>query len=181
MEIRSEATIRYPLERVWRTWRDRLPEIAKYNPDIREIVTVSRAERDGRVELHNEWASAAEVPPIAAKLLKPDQLRWDDHAVWDDATHTATWRIVTRAFTEAVKCTGTTRFFPLPSGDTRVLLEGALEIDLREIPGVPKFLAGTIGPQVERFVVGMIAPNLEKMNTAGERLLDDEPTAGRGA
>lgn len=173
MEIRSESLIPYPRERVYRAFRDQLPEIVKYSPDIRELTVHSRTERDGVVSLHNEWVSAADVPPIAAKLIRPDQLRWDDYAEWDDAAFTTAWTIKPRAFTEAVRCTGTNRFLE-EGGSTRLIAEGTLDIDLREIPGVPKFLAGTLGPQVERFIVGLITPNIQQINGSIQKFLDDQ-------
>jgi hypothetical protein len=172
LEIKSESKIHYPRERVWLAYRDRLPEIAKYNRDIKEILVLSRTESGPIVELHNEWASAAEVPPVASKLLRPEQLRWDDFARWDGDTYVCDWTIRTRAFTDAVTCVGRNAF--LEDGDgTRVVLTGDFAIDLNEIPGVPKFLASTIAPQVEKFIVSLITPNLERINESLEKFLDD--------
>ena len=37
---------------------------------------------------------------------------------------------------------------------------------------VPRFLAGTLAPQVEKFVVVLVRPNLEQMNVSLGRYLD---------
>lgn len=171
MEIRSETRIHHPREAVFRAYRDRMPEIAAYLPDIKEVIVRERVESGATVRLHNEWVSDRDVPSFAAKILKPEYLRWDDHAAWHEDRFVCEWQIRTRAFTEAVTCNGTNTF--VADGDgTRVVLAGKLEIDLREIPGVPRLLAGTIAPQVEKFIVSLIQPNLEQTNRAVERWLD---------
>ena len=54
------------------------------------------------------------------------------------------------------------------------MLEGDLKIDLKKIPGVPRLLAGRMGPQVEKFIVSLISPNLQKVNDSLQRYLDDQ-------
>jgi hypothetical protein len=171
MEIRSESRIKYPRDQVYRTYRDRLPEIAKYIPDIREIVVKSREETADRVKLHNEWVAEREIPAFAQAVLKPEHLRWDDHAEWHDDEHYVAWTLKTRAFTDAVRCSGRNTFLEDGAG-TRVVLTGELAIDLKEIPGVPGFLAKRIAPQVEKFIVSLVTPNLERVNASIERFLD---------
>ena len=52
------------------------------------------------------------------------------------------------------------------------MLQGQLHIDLRDIRGVPSFVAKRLAPRLESFIVGMIAPNLEQVNRSIERFLD---------
>jgi hypothetical protein len=171
MEIRSESRIKYPRDQVYRAYRDRLPEIAKYIPDIREIVVKARDETPAGPKLHNEWIADREVPSFAQAILKPEQLRWDDLAEWHDDEHYVAWTLKTRAFTDAVRCSGRNTFLEDGAG-TRVLLTGDLAIDLKEIPGVPSFLAKRLAPQVEKFIVSLVTPNLERVNASIERFLD---------
>jgi hypothetical protein len=42
MRIHSESIVRHPRERVFKAYRDELPEIAAYMSDIREIRIVNR-------------------------------------------------------------------------------------------------------------------------------------------
>jgi nitrogen fixation protein len=172
MEIRSESRIHHPRDVVFAAYRDRLPEIAAYIPDIKEIVVESREQADGIVELHNVWVSDREIPSFARAILEPEYLRWDDFATWRNAEWACDWSIRTRAFTDAVVCGGRNQFFEDGRG-TRVLLSGDLTIRLKEIPGVPKFLAPRIAPQVEKFIVSLITPNLEAVNRSLQRFLDD--------
>lgn len=174
MEIKSESRILYPREVVYRAYRDRLPEVAAYIPDIKAVVVKQRREDDGSVvRLQNEWISDAEVPAFARRFLSSEMLRWDDFATWDEKVFACDWRIKTRAFTDAVTCGGRNLFVADGPNATRVVLSGDLKIDLKEIPGVPKFLAGTVGPQVEKFIVSLITPNLVRVNESLGRFLDE--------
>lgn len=173
MQIFSESRIPYPREQVYLAYRDRLPEIAMYIPDIREIIVHSRKDGDAAVTLHNEWVSQGEVPKMVQHIIKPEHLRWDDFAEWNDAESHVDWTIKTKAFTEAVTCKGRNEI--LADGDTTVVrLTGELNIALKGIPGVPAFLAKRLAPQVEKFIVSLITPNLEKVNQSIERFLDAE-------
>jgi hypothetical protein len=171
MEIRSESRLHHPVEAVFLAFRDHMPEVAAYIPDIKQVVVQSRKEEGDVVHLHNEWVAGAEVPAVAARFIKPEQLRWDDFAVWFASDRHCEWTIRTRVFTDAVRCSGQTRL--IADGDaTRVALIGALELDLSDIQGVPSFLGRRIAPQIEAFVVSLIKPNLERTNEAIGRFLD---------
>lgn len=174
MRIHTESLIRHPQEAVYRAYRDRLPEIAAYIPDVKEIVVHSRDEIEGGVKIHNEWIADREVPAFARAFLKPEMLRWDDYAEWQDADHMVRWSLKLRVFTDSVRCSGTNSFRKVDDGSTKVVLEGDLDIDLKSIPGVPKFLAGTLKPQVEKFIVSLITPNLERVNESLQQFLDEQ-------
>ncbi|MCB9679530.1 MAG: DUF2505 family protein [Alphaproteobacteria bacterium] len=173
MEIRSESRLHHSVDKVFEAYRDRLPEVAAFVPDIREINVLSRKEDGDTVTLHNEWVSDRDVPKVASKILKPEHLRWDDFATWHTSDHHCEWVIKMRAFTDAVDCSGTTRL--VGDGDaTRVVLQGTLDLDLRDIPGVPAFLGSRLAPQIEKFIVSLITPNLERTNAAIGRFLDSQ-------
>lgn len=172
MLIHSASVIHHPLERVYRAYRDELPQIADFMPNVRGVEIAAREVRAGGVNLHNVWTGKGEIPKVAQGIIKPDMLRWDDFAEWDDTTTTAQWRLRIRVFTESFKCAGSTRLQADGPARTRVTLSGNLEISVKDIPGVPRFLAGTISPQVEKFIIGMVTPNLEETNRALERYLD---------
>ncbi len=176
MEIRSESRIAHPRHAVYRAYRDRLPEIAAYIPDIRKILVHSREEGDGTLVLHNEWLADTEIPKVAKSFIGPEQLRWDDFATWDDGAHHVDWRIRTKVFPDSVHCTGRNSFIEDGPDACIVRLAGILRIELKQIPGVPRFLARRITPQVESFIVKMITPNLEQVNRSIGRYLDESGT-----
>ena len=172
MRIHSESKISHPQPIVYAAYRDRLSEIAAYMDDIKEIVVIERTEGDEVVKIHNEWISERDIPRFARKFIKPEMLRWDDFAEWKDAEGKVYWQIKLRVFTDQVTCSGTNSFREDGAG-TKVVLEGDLDIDLKNIPGVPKLLAGGIKPQLEKFIVSLITPNLEKVNQSLQVFLDD--------
>lgn len=172
MQIHASSIIHHPLDRVYRAYKDELPLIAPYMPDIKEIRVLSREDLPDGPKLHNEWTGKTEIPKVAQGIVKPEMVKWDDFATWHDSGTYCEWRIATRFFTENVKCGGTNRFTADGPGRTRVTLSGTLDVSLKDIPGVPRFLAGTIAPQIEKFIIALITPNLEKVNKSLERYLD---------
>ncbi len=173
MRIHSQSVIHHPRREVYEAYRDRLSEVAAYIPDIREIRVASREPGEGVLKLHNIWVAEREVPSFARAIIKPDMLRWDDFAEWRDAEHRVYWRLRVGAFTEAVTCSGTNSFAVIDERSSRVTLEGDLQIDLGKVRGVPRLMAGRLGPKVERFVVSLITPNLERVNESLGDYLDD--------
>lgn len=174
MEIRSESHIHHPLDRVYQTYRDRLPELAPLIPDIREIRVLRRHEREGGLDLVNLWIPSREPPRAVQGVLKPELIRWEDHASWDDAAHHVDWRLVIPAWPDRVRCAGRNAFFAEGPARTRVVLTGELRIDATNFPGVPAFLTRSIGPAIERFIVELITPNLVRVNQSLEQFLDRE-------
>jgi S-adenosylmethionine:diacylglycerol 3-amino-3-carboxypropyl transferase len=173
MQIQSESRIAHPLEMVFPVYRDRLPEVVPYIPDISAIRVLAREEGGGLVRLHNEWVSDREVPSVVSKFIKPEHLCWDDHATWNNAETACDWVLKTRAFTEAVSCTGRTAL--VAEGDhTLVRLTGEFALDVAKIRGVPAFLARRLAPQLEKFIVSLVTPNLERVNESLEAFLDEQ-------
>jgi hypothetical protein len=173
VDIKSEARIHHPREAVFKAYRDQLCDIIVYNDDIQEVIIESREENGDIVTLHNVWVSDRDVPAVASKILKPEHLRWDDYATWNGKEYYCDWTIKTRAFTDSVTCSGRNTF--VDEGDsTRVVLSGKLDIDLKSIPGVPRFLAGRMAPKLEKFIVNLITPNLERVNTCLQQFLDEK-------
>jgi hypothetical protein len=174
MKIHSESRIHHPLEQVYACYRDKLPQIAPYTKDIREIIVNSREELAQGPKIHNIWVADRDIPKIAQGIVKPDMLRWDDFAQWNDDAKYVDWRLNIPAFPDQVKCSGRNAFFADGPDTTRVVLTGDLEINVKKIPGVPRLLAGRIAPKLEAFIVMLITPNLEKVNQSLELYLDDK-------
>lgn len=172
MQINASSVIHHPRERVYRAYRDELPRIAPFMENIKEIVVKDRKDRPGGVKLHNEWSGKGEIPKVVQGIIKPEMVKWDDFADWDDNAWLCNWHIKLRVFTENMKCSGTNRFEEVGPNATRVNLAGTLDVSLKDIPGVPRILAGTIAPQVEKFIIAMIRPNLEQVNASLGKYLD---------
>lgn len=171
MEISASSLVRHPRDRVYQAYRDELPQIAAYMPNVKKVEVTSREVLPGAVKLHNVWYGKGEIPKVAQHVVKPDILMWDDWAHWHDDGTWCEWRIGLRVFNDKFKCSGTNHI-SAEGPHARVTLRGNLEIDLRDIPGVPRLLAGTLRPQIEAFIVKLIRPNLEETNVALGRYLD---------
>lgn len=178
MQIHSSSVIRHPRERVYTAYRDEMSAVVPYMPNIKEIIVRARTERPGGVTLHNEWVGKGEIPRVAQGIVSPEMLRWDDHAEWDNGAYSCRWKLKVRVFTDSVRCEGTTRMTEEGPDATRVELSGTLDINLRDIPGVPRLLAGKLAPAVEKFIIALITPNLEQVNASLARYLD--ASQGRG-
>ncbi|MEN9787800.1 MAG: hypothetical protein RLZZ299_3064 [Pseudomonadota bacterium] len=172
MQIHASSVLQHPRARVFQAFRDEMPNVAAFMPNVKEIVVRSRTEEGAVTRIHNEWVGKGEIPKAAQGIVKPEMLRWDDHAEWNSQTFACAWTLKLRVFTDNVKCFGRTVLAEEGPSATRVTLTGELELDMRDIPGVPRFLAGTLAPQVEKFVVALVRPNLEQMNVSLGRYLD---------
>lgn len=170
--IQVEDVINYPLEQVYAVQRDKMAQLDSYLPNIESITVESRKEIDGGVELVNVWKAApSEIPAVARSFVKPEMLQWTDYARWDDASSLCHWRLEIGFLKEQIKTSGTTRFEKLDERRTRVTIDGNLEVNAASIPGVPRLLAGRIGPEVEKFVIKLVTPNLKGVNRGVEQFL----------
>lgn len=174
MKIHSESVLNHPRDRVYAAYRDRLPELAAYIPDVKRIDQVSRQDRDGVARIHNVWIADREIPKVMQVVVKPEMLQWDDHAEWIASSWSCRWTLKLKVFTESVTCGGVNTFAEEGTGRTRMVIGGDLDIDLANMRGVPRLLAPTLKPQIEKFIVSLITPNLERVNVALERFLNDQ-------
>ena len=160
MKLEVSAEIPFPRLAVFTVYRDKLPELVKYLPNVRSITQVSRSEDGPTVKLLNRWMGGGEIPSMVRKFLSEDLLQWDDFADWHLDRITCDWRTVVPAFKDAVDCSGHNRYDELGPSLTRLTISGHLDVDASKVKGVPRFLTGTIGPAVEAFLVAAIKPNL---------------------
>jgi len=159
MKVEADTFIDFPRELVFRTYRDRLPELVPHLPNVKEIRVESRSDEGPISQLVNRWEANADVPKMARSVVKPEMMVWLDHARWDEAAWTCDWRIEHATFREQVHCQGRNHY--VADGDrTRLEIRGEISVDATRIPGVPRMLAGTLAPVIERFIVQTIRPNL---------------------
>jgi hypothetical protein len=171
--MRLDTSVEIPFRRddVYAVYRDRLVELVKYLPNVREIVCVSRVEEGTTSKMLNRWKGGADIPAVVRKILSEDLLVWDDHALWHSPEFTCEWRTVVPAFKDAVDSSGRNRFEEIGAERTRVVITGDLKVDAAKVKGVPRFLAGTVGPAVEAFLVASVKPNLVSVAKGVEEFL----------
>lgn len=166
--------IPFPIDQVFKTHRDKLPDMVDYMPNIDKIVVESRDEDGDEVHLINIWhAAETEVPGVARPFIKPELLRWTDRATWNEDEHTVEWNIELGFLPDAITCRGFNEFEEF-DGITRITMEGELIVDAAKIPGVPRLLAKKLGGAVEKFVVGLIEPNLRETNKIVSRYMSED-------
>lgn len=173
MKLNGRSKLSFPRDVVFRAYRDRLPEVVPFLPNVRSIDVTERHEDGPRTSLLNVWHAKGEIPPVAQKFLKPEMLAWTDRAVWDESTLVATWTIETHALPGVVKCEGRTLFHAEADGGTTMEIDGELEIDMSKAP-IPRLLASTFRPLVERIIVAALTPNLVQVGDSVEKFLQSQ-------
>jgi hypothetical protein len=160
MEIHADAHIPFPRDVVFKAYRDDIPKLLAYLPNVRNIDVKSRKDDGERTETVLVWHGGGEIPSAFRAFLSEAMLAWTDYASWDAAALRCEWRSETHALTEAVNSRGNNVFLEDGPGKTIVQTRGVFEIDPKKIRGVPGFLASKIGKGVEEFLGGKIEPNL---------------------
>ncbi len=161
----------FPLEDVYATMREKLPDLVPYLLDIKDIQCIERTDLDeNRVRIINHWYAKDKIPAALKKFVSEDQLGWIDHAEWDLSQKTVKWRLEMMFFKEYVDVSGI-NYFTGDEKNTQVRLTGDLKLDLARHPIIPRFLAGSITKQVEKVVLALIKPNLVKVNRGIEKHL----------
>jgi hypothetical protein len=173
VEIRNDTVLTHPRSLVYATYRDRLPELVALLPNVESLVVLSRRDEGQTIHILNEWRAKGEIPEVAQRWIKPEMLRWKDHATWHDARWEVDWRLEMAFMRDRVTVAGTNRFVEIGPQRTRLELRGDLCIDAQGLPGVPRILAGKFGSIVERFVLGLVQPNLVRTGEALQRFLDE--------
>lgn len=163
MKFTIKDQIPFPRERVYRVQRDALPQMAPYLNDIESITVESKKEDGDVVSFVNQWkAKGGDIPAIAKAFIKPEMLRWADHAKWTESKWQCEWNMKLGFLPDAIVARGVNVWKELDANTTVVVIEGEIIIHADKIPGVPKLLSGKIGAEVEKFVVKMIEPNLKQ-------------------
>jgi hypothetical protein len=171
MELRADAVLAFPIDRVFSAYRDRLEDLVAYLPNIRAIKVLERREREGAVELVNEWVGGGDIPKVARAFVSESMLSWTDYATWHADARACDWRTIVRAFPDAVESAGRNVFEPVGEGKTRLVIRGSLVVDAAKVPGVPRLLSRTVGEAVEKLLVEKISTNAVEVARGVERLL----------
>ena len=179
MDYRAEATIERPREDVYRVYRDYMPDLVPYLPNIRGIEVKSRKDLGPRAELVNVWHGGGEIPAAVRSFLSDGMLSWTDYATWDEPTWTCDWRSVSHSFEQAMNSVGHDDFVELGPRRTAIRITGKLVIDGTKIPKIPRLLAGTVGKAVEAFLVKQVQDNLGEVARGVERYLAEHPLPRR--
>lgn len=171
VKIEADAEIPFPRDVTFRVYRDELPRLVEFLPNVRRIEEKSRRREGALSYVENVWHGGGEIPAAARVMLNESMLSWTDHATWDDDAWACRWRIETHSFREAVSCSGENRFFE-GAGGTRFEIRGTLDIDAGRVRGVPKLLAGSVNRSIADLLVKKITPNLIEVSRGLTRFLE---------
>jgi hypothetical protein len=177
MKIQTEDIIDYPIQMAFTTMRDKLLDLAKFMPNVQKIEEKSREDVDAnRVKFLNIWHGKASIPTVAQAIIKPEMLNWKDYAEWDASNYSCKWKIELNIdfLKNNVTCAGTNTFEAVGENRTRIKINGDLDIKVDAIPGVPKFLSGSLKSTIEKFIVNLITPNLANISKSVKSYLDSK-------
>ena len=173
MDLSADARLPFPRSKVFAAYRDRMPELVPFLPNIKGIEVRARKDAPPITELVNVWHGGGEIPAAARAFLSESMLSWTDHARWDEGAWTCSWRIEAHVFTEAVQCQGVNRFLE-EGGETVLQIRGNLVIEPSRLKGVPRMLAGSVARTAEEVLGGKIRPNLVEVSGGLRRYLEQQ-------
>jgi hypothetical protein len=160
MKLTVEVRVARLRPEVFAAYRDQMARVLEFLPNVRAVDVTRRQEEGAIVYQSSEWHGGGEVPAAVRGIVSQSMLAWTDHAKWDAAGFLCDWRADSRSFPDGVRCRGRTSFLEEPDGHTLLELHCAVEVDARRLPGVPGFLAGSVGRSVEEFLAARIRANL---------------------
>lgn len=171
LDIRD--TIHFPRDLVFDVYREKLPELDEYLPNIDSITVEHRAVRDdGCIELVNLWqASHKEVPAVLRPFIKPEMLQWRDYATWDCSGHVCRWRTELAFLDGAISSSGINHYTVVDESTMEIHLTGSIEVDASKLRHVPRLMAGKVAGAIEGAVLKMTEPNLRAINRGFERYI----------
>lgn len=159
MDFQVEERVKYNLDLVFSTIRDKLPELVPYLPNVKKIEVLDRKKTKDTVILTNKWYADFSIPKAVQKIIKIEEVTWVDYAKWNEKEHTCEWRIEPVFFKEYVDVKGV-NYYSEENKETIIKLTGEINIDVSKHPLVPRLLAGVVNREITGIVINGIKPNL---------------------
>lgn len=171
MEFEAESVIEHPFDAAYRAYRDHLSDLVASVPNIERIEVHAREEMSGGIKLHNIWYADARIPRVAQTVISKDLMTWDDFAVWRDSQHVCDWELVPHRQPDRFTCTGHHTFERLGPRETRILVEGDLEVNLEGVRLLPSAVQGSVQAKIEEWITSLMVKNLLQINEALDEFL----------
>lgn len=164
MRLERTDLIEAGAENAFLLLRDRLPELARYLPNVSRIEVESREENGDTVKLVSRWFAKAEIPEVAKKFIKPEYLSWRDFATWKKSDLSVDYHLESVVAKSLFEIKG--RNVLAPKGDKSELhVTCDVEIYPEKLPGLPRFMAAMAKKPVEAFIKQMLSPNLTSFSS----------------
>ncbi|HEX2027939.1 MAG TPA: hypothetical protein VHF25_08070 [Nitriliruptorales bacterium] len=171
-QFKTLVVLRQPLQPVWSTMQDRLPELIPMIDDVASVTVLEREEvGPGRTRLVNEWRARQRLPAVVRDAVQGEVLGWIDHNLWDDQARVCVWNIEPFVLPESIRCQGTTTYEPAMGGrGCRVTFEGTFELADGALSGLAGALQRPVASFVESIVSTYIPRNTRAVLEAAARL-----------
>ena len=164
--------VRHPVDAVWTTMRDRLPDVAKSMDDLERIEVLTRSAEPDSLHVTNRWVAKQKVPAMLRGALGAESIEWLDKAIWRDAERICEWTIEPSVLQGWIECAGKTRYETAMAGrGTRVTFEGYFNLGAGFASGLTKTFEPAIASFVESIVTIMIPRNLSRAIAAAGELI----------
>lgn len=165
----------YPVDLVFKIFRDRLEEYPKYCSNLVSVKVKERKELDAhRVLTKAEWRGAGHIPLVVRAILRPEMIKWKDECIWDEKKYRWDWKIEPFYFKEFVKCSGSWKLTKEGKDKTKIELDGIFSVYIPHFPGVPDRVAQGAGGIIEKFIMRYLEPNLKENNKTVRKILEKE-------
>jgi len=170
--FKSIVVSRLPVDRLWRTVRDNLPDLASMLDDVEQIRVVERqALASGRVRVVNEWRAKPRLPIPIESVVGADAFVWLDHAEWIEADRRCEWRIEPQFLADRIHCHGVTTYESAMGGaGSKATFEGELDLRPGALSGAGGLIERGVTPIVESIVTTVIPKNFRKIVEAAAKL-----------
>ena len=163
-------TVSFPMDVTYPVYRNEMPDLVEFLPNITKILVLEREEVKGGVKSKLQWFAKVKLPGAASRLIPPDKINWMDTAEWDDEEHAVQYELSLPDLVDSGRVVGRNTFFD--EGDrTRIDLDGEILIDIEKIKLAPKILLRRIVPTIEAFAVRLTKPNFMELNRGVEQYL----------
>ena len=174
MNIKTVCVIKHPIESVWFTMRDELPNLINLLEDIESItVQLYKNKNSAITEVVNVWAASPKLPKVLSKKLDPKMFIWTDYAKWNNDKLECVWRIVPHHFSDKANCAGSTKFENALGGrGTKVTFSGNIDWNNQNHAGLSGILEDAVRKGIEVFVQSLIPKNFRKITGAVSTHLD---------
>lgn len=158
MRLAVDVRIPHPRDAVYAVYRDELPQLVAYLPNIRAIEVSSRKDEGQTTDIVNVWHGGGDVPVVARAFLNDAMFVWTDRAAWNNAERRCDWRVEAHAFPGAIQCKGSNWFVVADPKTCVLAIRGEIVIDASRV--VPGFLATHVSRALEDFLATRVQANM---------------------
>ena len=169
-KISKEILLEASREKVWETYRDRLPELAEKMKTVEKIEVIKREEVENGVRITNLWKLSGGLPSAVKKIAPLRLLSYYDNAFWDESKWVCDFVEKPLDDNGVYECVGQNTFEEVDK-KTRLTISFELTIYPNKIPVVPSFLKKGLLSKIEKTISKEVVKNLASTAKQVERFI----------